>query len=167
VNEPRQSVFVDDKKNTIASQLVHRLREAILSGDLTPGSKLNLERVRESFDVSLSPLREALARLIADGLVEFEDSRGYRVAPVSLSNLEEITNLRIELESLALRNAMTSGDLAWESDVMRALHRLNRTARDPAEPESLERWEAAHSDFHLPCLPAATCRSFSTSAASC
>ncbi len=141
--------LVDDHKNTMASQLVDRLREAIVSGSLQPGTKINLERTREAFDVSLSPLREALARLIADGLVEFQDNRGYWVAPVSLANLEEITALRIEAETYALKRAMADGDIAWESDVMRALHRLNRTERDAAQPESLEHWESLHREFHL------------------
>jgi DNA-binding GntR family transcriptional regulator len=139
----------DDGKNTIASQLVDRLREAIVSGHVEAGSKINLERARESFSVSLSPLREALARLISDGLVEFEDNRGYRVATISLSNLEQITWLREELETLALRQAIAVGDVNWEGDVMRSLHRLNRTIRDAAVPETLERWEAYHRDFHL------------------
>src|SRR3712207_3466174 len=123
-----QTALVDDKKNTIASQLVDRLREAIVSGALSPGPKINLDRARETFDVSLSPLREALARLIADGLVEFEDNRGYRVAPVSLANLAEITQLRAEMESMALRHAMVTGDLNWESDVMRSLHQIGRAS---------------------------------------
>src|SRR3954452_3334330 len=126
------AAFVGDSTNTIATQLLDRLREAIVSGQLKAGSKINLSRARESFGVSLSPLREALARLIADGLVEFEDNRGYWVAPVSLANLAEITQLRAEMESMALRHAMVTGDLNWESDVMRSLHRLNRTIRDPA-----------------------------------
>jgi DNA-binding GntR family transcriptional regulator len=149
-----QTPLIDDKKNTIASQLADRLREAIISGQLEAGSKINLDRVREIFEISLSPLREALARLISDGLVQFQDNRGYRVAPISLSNLEEITRLREEFESLALREAMTIGDLDWEGDVMRALHRLNRSVRDPASPESLEQWEANHREFHLTLLSA-------------
>jgi DNA-binding GntR family transcriptional regulator len=149
MGEASLAPLADDRKNTMASQLLGRLREAILVGDLAPGAKINLERARARFDVSLSPLREALARLIADGLVEFEDNRGYRVAPVSLANLTEITHLRGEFESLALRNAIAAGTLDWEGDVMRALHRLSRTVRDPARPESFEQWEAAHSDFHL------------------
>ena len=140
---------IDETKNTMASRLVDRLREAILAGELQPGAKINLDRTRARFQVSLSPLREALARLIADGLVEFEDNRGYRVAPVSLANLIEITQLRTEFECLALRNAITTGGLAWEGDVIRALHRLNRTIREAERPESFEQWEAAHSDFHL------------------
>jgi len=140
---------IDETKNTLASRLVDRLREAILTGELQPGTKINLDRTRARFEVSLSPLREALARLLADGLVEFEDNRGYWVAPVSLANLVEITQLRTEFECLALRNAVAIAGLAWEGDVIRALHRLNRTVRDAARPESFEQWEAAHSDFHL------------------
>jgi DNA-binding GntR family transcriptional regulator len=139
----------DGARNTMATQLLDRLREAIVSGQMDAGSKINLSRVRESFGVSLSPLREALARLIADGLVVFEDNRGYRVAPVSLSNLEEVTALREELETRALRKAMMVGDVDWEEDVMRALHRLNRTVRDAGKPETLEQWEGRHQEFHL------------------
>ncbi|MGN7715144.1 GntR family transcriptional regulator [Agrobacterium radiobacter] len=141
--------FSDDGKNTISSQLASRLREAIISGELEAGSKIHLDRARQSFNVSLSPLREGLARLISDGLVEFEDNRGYRVSPISLANLEEITSLREELEVFALRESIRVGDVEWESNVMRVLHKLNRTERDASRPETLEHWEAAHRDFHL------------------
>lgn len=147
--EPRGAALVDNKVDTIGSQLVHRIREDIVSGAFTPGSKMNLAVARESLGVSLSPLREALARLVAEGLVEFEDNRGYRVAPVSLANLAEVTQLRAEFECLALRNAAAVGDLGWEGDVVRTLHRLSRIARDPARPETLAHWEVAHGDFHL------------------
>lgn len=138
--------------NTKASQLVDRLREAILSGALGPGTKINLETVRRAFNVSLSPLREALARLIAVGLVELHDNRGYTVAPVSPGNLGEITELRMEFESLALSAAVAKGDVNWESEVMGSLHRLNRTVRDRADPASQEAWEHAHRDFHMALL---------------
>jgi DNA-binding GntR family transcriptional regulator len=141
-----------DAKNTKATKLVDRLREAILSGELKPGAKINLDRVRQEFDVSLSPLREALARLIAVGLVQLHDNRGYTVAPVSLADLGEITRLRVEFESLALSSAIANADLTWEGEVMRALHRLNRTTRDPADPATLEAWEQAHRDFHMSLL---------------
>jgi len=87
--------------------------------------------------------------LISDGLVEFEDNRGYRVSPISLTNLEQITLLREEFETYALRQAIVVGSIDWESDVMRALHRLNRADRDPSSPETLERWETLHREFHL------------------
>ncbi len=141
--------FIDDGKNTIASQLMARLREAIVSGALPAGSKINLDQARAQFQVSLSPLREALARLIPSGLVLFEDNRGYSVAPVSLANFAEIAQLREHFECYALREAIRRGDLVWESEVMRALHLVNRTERDAARPETLEKWEAAHRAFHL------------------
>ncbi|WP_342363152.1 GntR family transcriptional regulator [Terrarubrum flagellatum] len=147
-----QSALIDDGKYTIASQLADRLREAIVSGQLEPGAKINLHRARETFSISLSPLREALARLIPDGLVTFEDNRGYRVAAVSVSNLREITLLREEFETLALRQAIALAPPEWERDVMRALHQLNRAERNPADPATLERWEALHSEFHLTLL---------------
>lgn len=147
-----QAALIDDGSSTIASQLVERLREAIVSGQLEAGAKINLLRAREIFSVSLSPLREALARLIPDGLVTFEDNRGYRVAPISVSDLREITRLREEFETLALRQAIANAPQEWESDVMRALHRLNTAERNPADPATLERWEALHRDFHLTLL---------------
>ena len=139
-------------KNTISTRLVTHLREAILRGEIAPGSKINLEKLRKTFSVSLSPAREALARLTSAGLVELHDNRGYTVAPVSLSNLVEITQLRAEFETLALDAAMQMGDLAWESEIMRSLHRLNRTERVPDDPRTLEAWELAHRNFHLALL---------------
>lgn len=139
---------------TKATRLVSLLRGAILSGAWPPDSKINLDHARRTFGVSLSPLREALARLVAVGLVVLHDNRGYSVAPVSRSDLAEITSLRVDLEVRALSAAIAAGDIAWESDVMRALYRLGRTARDPARPETLEAWEDAHRDFHMTLLSA-------------
>jgi DNA-binding GntR family transcriptional regulator len=146
----------DAIKITKASRLVDRVREAILSGELQPGTKINLDNLKREFRVSLSPLREALARLIAGGLVELQNNRGYTVAPVSLNNLAEITRLRVEFETLALSSAIEFGDVNWESDVMRCLHRLNRSERIAASPKTLEAWEQAHRDFHISLL--AGCR---------
>jgi DNA-binding GntR family transcriptional regulator len=141
-----------ESKSTKASRLVDRIRESILSGELRPGTKINLDNLRREFKVSLSPLREALARLIAVGLVELHNNRGYTVAPVSLANLAEITRLRVEFEKLALSSAIELGDANWESEVIRCLHRLNRSERDPGDPKTLEAWENAHRDFHMSLL---------------
>lgn len=140
---------LEEPKNTMSSRLTSELREAIVSGQLEAGSKINLDRAKAKFQVSLSPLREALARLVSDGLVVFNDNRGYRVSPISLSDLEEITALRSQFESLALREAIATAGSTWEGEVIRSLHRLNKIERDAAVPQTLELWEAAHQDFHL------------------
>lgn len=132
------------RKETMSSRLAADLRAAILRGDMAPGEKINLDRLRAAQDVSISPLREAVARLACDGLVEFEDQKGFRVAPVSASNLDEVTRMRAALEGMALAESVARGSLDWESDVMRALHVLEHTDRMASEA-----WEAAHTEFHL------------------
>lgn len=135
-------------KPTLAGQLAERLRAEILEGRLEPGARLNLDRLREGFGVSVSSLREAVTRLVADGLIVAEEQKGYSIAPVSLANLAEITRLRIELEPVALKGAIALGTLDWETDVMAALYRLNRTDRKPGDRDSIETWENAHNAYH-------------------
>ena len=135
-------------KRTIAGQIAEGLRARILSGSLEPGAKLNLERLRQEYAVSLSSLREAIMRLSSDGLIEIEEQRGYRVSPISPGNLAEVTELRMKLEPLALRKAIRNGGLDWETNVMASLYRLNHTARDPKDQASIETWEIAHNAFH-------------------
>jgi len=136
-------------KATRSSKIAEALRQTILRGDLKPGSKVNLDQLREHYDVSLSPLREAISRLVAVGLVEFVDQRGYYVAPVSVENLREVTALRAMCEGRALAESIAGADVEWESEVLAALHRLDRIRRDPGDQTTIENWEAAHTEFHM------------------
>ena len=135
-------------KPTIAGQIAGDLRSRILSGELAPGSKLNLDHLRDDMSVSVSSIREAVTRLVADGLLTAEEQKGYHVAPISLGNLDEVTSLRVQLEPFALRLAIANGGLDWETDVTAALYRLNNTVRTMGDPESLVAWEQAHNAFH-------------------
>ena len=139
---------------TLSTTLVARLRDSIMRGDLLPGSKLNLDRLRTAFGVSLSPLREALCRLENDGLVALIDQRGYRVTPVSASNLAEIIRLRVELEGLAVKEAIEHGDVAWEGRVLGSLHQLSRCKRGSRSAAEQEAWEIAHRAFHAELISA-------------
>jgi DNA-binding GntR family transcriptional regulator len=141
---------------TLTTTLSARLRGAILRGDFEPGSKLVLDRVRETYQVSLSPLREALCRLESEGLVVAEDQRGYRVTPVSADNLTEVIRLRCDLEAMAAREAMIHGDLAWEGRILAALHQLNRIKRSDGGDAAREEWERCHRAFHAELI--APCR---------
>ncbi|UPJ64483.1 GntR family transcriptional regulator [Bradyrhizobium sp. 191] len=76
------------------------------------------------YNVSLSAVREALARLAAEGLLDWEDHRGYRVASISADDLIDLTQTRIDLESLALRRAIARGDDTWKKKVSDALTAL-------------------------------------------
>lgn len=141
--------FETPGKPTIAGAVEAQLRQRILRGTLEPGGRLNLDKLREDMGIGLSPLREAVTRLVSDGLIEVAAQRGYRIAPISVANLDEINALRVELEPFALRRSIANGDIEWEAAVMAALYRLNRTDRIPGNEGSLAEWEAANNAFHL------------------
>jgi DNA-binding GntR family transcriptional regulator len=89
------------RDNTAA--IHRRLRQSILTGELSPGSELSQVRIAEEFGVSRGPVREALRLLEREGLVHAELNRRVRVAPFSTNDLEELYALRISTEALAIR----------------------------------------------------------------
>jgi len=87
-----------------------RLRDEILSGALPPGTPLRAEELAQRWSVSPTPVREALARLAGIGFVELRPQRGARVAEASLRDVEEVYELRLLLEPVALRESLERGD---------------------------------------------------------
>ena len=146
----------DVPAGTLASSVYDRLRDDILSGALPPDDKLRTEALRERYGVGNSPLREALNRLSADGLVTREDQKGFRVATASRADLEELVKTRCWLEEIALRQAIQNGGDDWEEAVVLQYHRLSRVRRsssDDAYVVNFE-WETRHRAFHLALLSA-------------
>src|SRR5258708_19689936 len=85
---------------TKADDIALVIEEAIVSGELAPGTVLRQEQLSEQFNVSRTPVREALRRLAALGLVSFVPNRGVRVRTISRDELHEAFMVRAELESL-------------------------------------------------------------------
>ena len=83
-----------------------------------------LSRLMQRYGFSSSAVREALSRLVTDGLVEAVDQRGFRTTPASREQLIDITETRVTVESVALQRSIEHGDLAWESRIVAAFHRL-------------------------------------------
>lgn len=121
------------------------LRHMILVGDLPAGEKLKIEQLRSLLDVGASPVREALSLLTSDMLVERIDQRGFRAAPASLANFEEILNLRCTLEDMALRQSIACATPDWEERLVLAHHHMKRLA-------GTETFEDAHKTFHMTLL---------------
>ena len=124
------------------------VRRKILTGELLPGARLRLEDLRSEFEVSWSPLRESLTRLVAEGLITTEEGRVYRVAPISRSELQEVLEMRVFLEGRALRAAIAQGDDQWERDLVATHHHLRKLEDARWTPGQLEEWEAWHHRFH-------------------
>ncbi len=140
---------------TLATSLVERLRQEILSGVLLPGQRLKLDDLRDRYAVSLSPLREAVSRLSSEGLLLNADQRGVRVAPVSAENLAEVIELRADLEPKALHNSILHADDEWEIRISGALLLLDRQERQAAEGhQRVERWEQLHRQLHMSLISA-------------
>src|SRR3569833_3622035 len=92
---------------TKADDIALVIEEAIVSGELEPGTVLRQEQLSEQFNVSRTPIREALRRLAALGLVSFVPNRGVRVRTLSREELQEAFLVRAELEGLATEVAAT------------------------------------------------------------
>lgn len=130
---------------TAASQAFEAIKHDLIRGRFAAGEKLAISALKAEYQVGLSPLREALNRLSAYGLLEQHNQRGFRVPPLSERELEDIARLRIQLECMALTQAMQQGDAEWESQLLAAQHRLLRADQ---QPRQVEQWEQAHLRFH-------------------
>lgn len=135
---------------TRASAVYEQLRADISHGLLEPGAKLRVEAMSSRYNVGASPLREALSRLSAEGLVDRTDLRGFSVAALHWDELPILTRNRIDLESMALRESIAGRDSALEDQLVLLVHRLSRMPRS-LSPDSYvtnPAWEALHRDFH-------------------
>jgi GntR family carbon starvation induced transcriptional regulator len=135
---------------TLGGIALDRLRTDILLCRLRPNTRLRMEDLRERYGMSISPLREALMRLEAEGLVELEQNKGFRVSDVSRENLFDLMRTRIEIESIVLRWSLEKGGVEWEANLLSAFHRLSRQRKiNPSNPDAIsEEWSKEHADFH-------------------
>lgn len=127
-----------------------RLRADLLACRLRPGERLRIADLCQHLGVSLPAVREALSRLMAEGLVVGEPRRAIRVAPISAAELKDITDVRLHVEGLCLRRSIETGDLAWEAGMVSAYHHLSRTPEREAEDANRlnDAWSLAHGRFH-------------------
>ncbi|MGK9264217.1 FCD domain-containing protein [Sinorhizobium meliloti] len=117
------------KNRSLTTAVFQKLKSAIMAGQIEPGSKLIINPIAEKYGVSLSAVREALSRLVAEGFVEASDMRGFRVAAVSNEDLLDLTDARITIECLAAERSVARGDQAWE-DRLRVSYENLVAARD-------------------------------------
>ena len=145
----KYDVVGGEEPRTLVETAYRRLRRDIIEGVRRPGEKLRVEHLKDIYDVGAGTLREALQLLITDALVVAQGQRGFRVAPISLVDFEDITRTRVLLETEALRQSIELGDDAWEADVLGAFHRLSRAEEKLEGPEAArEEWEMRNRIFH-------------------
>ena len=140
---------------TKADEIALALEEAIVSGELEPGTVLRQEQVSSQYAVSRTPVREALRRLSALGLVSFEANRGFRVRTLSRKEMWEAFLVRAELESLVTAVAaekFTKADLEELEQAEKRFARLTRAlrAREPGDDRRAltVEWMQGNHGFH-------------------
>lgn len=144
---------VDDRQTAdegVGDLAFRRIREDIIAGTLPPGRKLKLDSLKAQYGASVSTLREILSRLASENLVMAEGQRGFEVAPATAENLREVADLRLLLESHAIRLSLATGDLDWEGRVVAASHKLSVIEAQllSGEKERTAQWVRYDFAFH-------------------
>lgn len=145
-----------ESKPPLSEQAYQIIRDRILRGTTVAGEKLKIDVLQRDLEISSSPLREALNRLTAENLVVADERRGFRAAPVTVSDLTDLTVMRVVVEPGALIASMKAGSDAWESQVVAAFYRLDRIERRiiAGQMSRDDEWTARHKEFHVSLISA-------------
>jgi len=136
-----------DGEGLLPSLIYRQLHRDIVSGVLPWGKVLRQEELARRFRTSRVPLREALSRLEAEGLVELRPRRGYAVIELDAEAIVEIFELRVVIEEHAgavAARARTAQDIVEVERLLIAMRRLDRTS-----PTYAQEWAALNYRFHL------------------
>jgi DNA-binding GntR family transcriptional regulator len=141
------------KRTSMVDAVADALRTEILTGALSPGDRIRVKELEETFGVSHIPIREALRRLGAEGLVEMAPKGATLVSGISLEDLDGLYDLRRIVECEYARRAAPLFDERWLGKLDEAIAELDSRGGDTETPEF---WEA-HNRFHRALLePALT-----------
>lgn len=135
---------------TLAAQAESVLQRAIISGELAPEARLTLPSLEARYGFGATPLREALSRLVARGLVTMTGNKGFSVSAISRRDLEDLIRARSVIEEGALRMSIERHDGDWEDRLISAMHRLKRIVRQAGDviTDGNSDYDAAHRAFH-------------------
>jgi DNA-binding GntR family transcriptional regulator len=132
---------------TSAERALHALREMILGGQLAPGARLGEVELAERLGVSRTPVREALSRLAAEGIVEIQPNRGARVATWTVAELEGVFDLRSALEPQLTAFAVPNASAADIEELDHLAHRMAEVGA-PGPDQDLDALVPLNRAFH-------------------
>jgi len=141
---------VEDDLATLSDKAYRALRRDIVSGNLKPGERLRIAKLINDYDIGASPLREALSKLSSEFLVLVEGQRGFSVAPISVEELRDVSQIRQDLEAEAVRRAIANGGDQWEAAIVAAFYNLSKADRRRQEDNVAfaAEWEDRNREFH-------------------
>jgi DNA-binding GntR family transcriptional regulator len=133
------------RHRTMAEFALEQLREAIIMGELPAGTPLRLDELARSLGMSISPIREAVRQLEALGLAKHVPHQGARVLDFDVEELRDLFQIRLALESLAVRRAAERFTDADDEAARAQLARFDAAAALDDVRETMR----AHTDFHF------------------
>jgi DNA-binding GntR family transcriptional regulator len=133
------------RADTLADQAYRRLHRALMTGGLLPEQVLTVRGIAEEYGVSLTPVREAIQRLVAEGALTVENARTIRVPRLGVETYREVLKIRLELEPMAARDAALRMDNA-EMDRLDLVVAAHRAAIEAGEAHQTL---TANTDFHM------------------
>jgi GntR family transcriptional regulator, carbon starvation induced regulator len=138
------------REDAVTFEVLRQMREDILCCVLKPDQRLRFGELRQRYDTSIGTLREALSHLVSEGLARTEAGRGFQVAPISLADFLDLSELRIYLETKTLADAIRHGTDAWEAEIVSSHFLLSKLAAPKSDdPVSTKReWAKRHKRFH-------------------
>ena len=134
-------------RETLRERVSDTLRSLLIAGQFAPGEKLSLRSVADSLAVSMTPVREAVARLAADGALEVLPGRAVRVPVLTLSQFDELTRIRLAVEGYAAEEAARNR----ADDALPLVEAFERAFQEAANREPPEAADAvaANRDLHF------------------
>jgi GntR family transcriptional regulator, carbon starvation induced regulator len=152
------------RSKTLVETVYRQIRADIVHCLLAPGSPLRVEHIKDRYGASGGTMREALSLLVADSLVIAEGRKGFRVTPLSLEDLDDVTENRVRLETEALRQSIEHGDVVWESEIVATYHLLSRidttieTIVKKGAAKGADEYETKNGAFHRALISACPSR---------
>lgn len=136
---------VDDGAITVQEWVYRQLRERILTGQFVPGHSVTLRGIATMLDVSPTPVREALRRLVSERALEVHGNRRVSVPTMTRRKFDGLCAVRVSLETLAAERAMPHID----ADHLERLRRLDAEVDDAIEKGDVDRYVQRHREFHF------------------
>ena len=133
------------KDGSLATQAYQRLRQEILTCSLAPGQIVSERELAGRYDVSKTPMREALGQACHEGFIQRLPGRGYIVSPITIRDIRELFDLRLILECAAVERAVQNP----KSELISGLKDMAEVKYDPYEPESHISFLKTNRSFHL------------------
>ena len=133
------------KDTSLATQAYQRLYQEILTCSLAPGQIVSERELARRYDVSKTPMREALGQACHDGFIQRLPGRGYIVSPITIRDIRELFDLRLILECTAVERAVQNPN----SELIGGLKDMAEVTYDPDEPESHISFLKTNRTFHL------------------